>query len=190
MSFFGLTALGPQNTFAATERSFRHIHVFDDNDFKSAWDRVNGRGVLHCHISKLDDIMRMLFRGPVPKNEDPIIKEAFSDMMFTSETEETMSFTSYMRIMDRLRAEAEAEEKRFEGKSKPTCQFQSLKELKETTRKCGHVELKLQEKQTAPLTAMQEYGWSKPQLQRPTAGRGQSDITKFQSELIKNGIYY
>jgi hypothetical protein len=42
-----------------------------------------------------------------------------------------------------------------------------------------------------PLTASQEIGWQQPDsLELPRHGRGQSEITKFASELIKNGIYY
>lgn len=134
--------------------------------------------------------MKSLFKGPVPPNEDGKIKEAFRDMQFSSETSETISFTNYMRVMNQLRAEAEEYEKSTEGKLKPTVQFTSLSDLRETTRKCGLVSMKLQEKQSTPLTSTQQYGWDKVKLERPVAGRGQSDITKFQSELIKNGVYY
>lgn len=134
--------------------------------------------------------MRSLFKGPVPINEEQNVKDAFRDMLFDSETSETISFTNYMRVMDRLRSDAEQFERSLEGKLKPTCQFTSLSSLQETTKRCGLVTMKLQEKQLTALTSAQQYGWERVKLERPVAGRGQSDITKFQSELIKNGVYY
>lgn len=45
MAFFGLTALGPQNTFEDALPSQRMLHLFDENDFKKAFDQVSdGRG--------------------------------------------------------------------------------------------------------------------------------------------------
>jgi len=37
-----------------------------------------------------------------------------------------------------------------------------------------------------------QYGWQTAQLKpvAPKHGRGQSDITKFAAELVKNGVYY
>jgi hypothetical protein len=37
MAFFGLTALGPQDTFAHHSTASINLHVFEDIDFENAW---------------------------------------------------------------------------------------------------------------------------------------------------------
>lgn len=191
MAFFGLTALGPQNTFAAKEKHFRNLQIFDESDFEMVWNRVNGVGTLHCRFSKIDEMMKILFHGPIPQNDKPHVEVAFDEAkLFAGETD-TLSFTNFIKIMNKLSKQAADEEKALEGKCKPTVQFTSTSEMRECLVKCGHMKMTLQEKQTAPLTATQEYGWEKPaKLIPPAKGRGGSDITKFQAELIKNGVYY
>jgi len=45
MAFFGLTALGPQNTFESALPGQTILHIFDEKDFKDAFERVsNGKG--------------------------------------------------------------------------------------------------------------------------------------------------
>lgn len=189
MAFFGLTALGPQNSFEAQSTNFRYIQVFDEDDFKAAWIKVNGREALHTHRSKLPQIMKALFHGPVPPNEEIVINDAFENGDF--ETPETVSLDSYIRIMEQLRCDAEEEARRREGKPNPNCEFNSTSELALALRKNAAMKRELQTKLTAPLTATQEYGWERQQqLKGPVAGREGSDITKFAAELIKNGIYY
>jgi hypothetical protein len=188
MAFFGLTALGPQNSFEVRSTNFRYIQVFDEEDFKDAWVKAVGADTAPCHRGKLPAILKALFHGPVPANEQGVISDAFENTTF--ETSETISFDSYMKIMSRLRHEAEEDAHRREGKPNPNCEFNSTSELALALRKNAAMKRELQTKLTLPLTATQEYGWEKQELKGPTAGRGGSDITKFAAELIKNGIYY
>jgi hypothetical protein len=188
MAFFGLTALGPQNAFEANSTTFRYIQVFDEDDFKEAWVKVCGSEAQHCHRSKLPSILKALYHGPVPGNERDVINDAFDSGTF--ETPETISLDSYMRILLKLRNEAEDDTRRREGKPNPNCEFNSTSELALAMKKNAAMKRELQTKLTAPLTATQEYGWEKQDLKGPVAGRGGSDITKFAAELIKNGIYY
>ncbi len=104
MAFFGLTALGPQNTFAAAAKQARYLQIFDDNDFENAWNKINGSGAEHCKVNKIGDIMRCLFKGPIPPTDERQIIAAFENGNF--ETSETISFTTYMRMMLDLRERA------------------------------------------------------------------------------------
>jgi hypothetical protein len=154
MAFFGLTALGPQNSFQVQSTSFRFIQVFDESDFKHAWVVTNGADALHCHRAKLPQLLKALFHGPVPANEEGPILDAFENRVF--ETPETISLDSYMKLMLALRAEAEEEAKRMEGKPNPNCEFNSTNELSLALRKNAAMKRELQTKLTAPLTATQE----------------------------------
>ena len=104
MAFFGLTALGPQNTFAAAAKQARYLQIFDDTDFENAWNKINGASTEHCKVNKIGDIMRCLFKGPIPPTDERQIIAAFENGNF--ETSETISFTTYMRMMLNLRDQA------------------------------------------------------------------------------------
>eukprot|EP01035_Chromulina_nebulosa_P020093 gene20093-26089_t len=150
MAFFGLTALGPQNTFAYVEKNFR----------------------------------------PIPINDKPYIDKAISDYQQSNYNTNSITLTDFIELMLQLKAEAENEQLKLNGKPKPTCEFTSSQLLNEKINYHKPLKLNLKEKQTMPLTATQEYGWQEQKLELPKNGRGGSEITKFASELIKNGIYY
>lgn len=187
MAFFGLTALGPQNSFASASRYLTHLYVFEEKDFERIWKATVG-DEKHCLTSKIPDMMRVLYRGPVPENDLIRISNAFSE--FEGEYTDTISYYLFMQIMLKLRQDAEEEEKSFEGRQKPTVDFTSSWELQTAIRQNKKMSKTLQDKQNAPLTAQQELGWERQTLVKPVAGREGSDITKFAAELVKNGIYY
>jgi len=188
MAFFGLTALGPQNTFATLSTTFRYIQIFDEADFSAAWTHVNGSGAPNCHTSKLPDIFSVLFHGPIPLHDREPIQRAFEVLLL--DTPDVIDFELFLKVMKRLRVEAEQESKQLEIALKPTCEYNSTSEMALAMKKNAAMKKELQQKITAPLTTTHEYGWSKQDLRRPVAGRSGSEITKFQAELIKNGIYY
>lgn len=154
MAFFGLTALGPQNSFEVNSTTFRYIQVFDEQDFRDAWVKVNGPDALHIHRPRLPLVFKALFHGPVPANEQGPISEAFENGVF--ETPETISLDSYLKIMVRLREEADEETKAREGRPNPHCEFNSTSEMSLAIKKNAAMKHELQTKLTAPLTATQE----------------------------------
>eukprot|EP01038_Epipyxis_sp_PR26KG_P006803 gene6803-9318_t len=188
MAFFGLTALGPQNSFAAAATFYRNFHIFEEQDFTDAWNKIN-KGKSFCKLSDLNSVMVALFRGPIPGNEIEPLTKAFEGPF---DTPDAISFDVYLKIMIQLAIDSENEQKALDGKIKPSCDFISSREFSETLKKNATSKSReIKAKQTTALTASQEYGWSQPEkLEGPVAGRGGSDITKFAAELIKNGIYY
>jgi hypothetical protein len=66
MAFFGLTALGPQNCFSQADLQARNFHIFDEEDFLKSWYKIAGPGAKFAGVNQLGDIMRVLFRGPIP----------------------------------------------------------------------------------------------------------------------------
>lgn len=184
MAFFGLTSLGPQNTFAATSTRFRQIIIFSDQDFTRAWNRVNGKDQMHCDTSKLKDIIKVLYCGPTPESDALVIDRVFEEAF------DTISYDEYMAKLIKLREDCTAEEKELSKSVSQNCEYISSSEFHLSLRKNAAMSRELQTKQVVPLTASQEYGWQKQELKRPHAGKPGSDITKYAAELIKNGIYY
>jgi len=189
MAFFGLTSLGPQNSFQACSKSFRNLQIFDENDFTAAWKRVNGSDTF-CHVSKLGDVMRMLFRGPVPVNDNDHVVRAFEEEAKYFETANMLSFVTYLRVVLRLAKEAEVEEEQLNEKPLPVCEYTSSLAIQQDMLRNKRCNMGPVQKQIAPLTAAQECGWHKQELVRPKAGKPSSDITKFAAALIKAGVYY
>jgi threonyl-tRNA synthetase len=153
MAFFGLTALGPQNSFEAASVSHRTIQIFDDSDFVSAWERVNGKRVAFADKANILKVLRTLYHGPIPSNDI----EAVDDAFYTAfSNEESISQEAYLKVMNKLRKQAEEEEKLNAGKPKPGCEFVSSSEFRESLKKNAAIKKDPRMKVTAPLTMMQE----------------------------------
>jgi hypothetical protein len=118
MSFFGLTALGPQNTFATAAKQARTLHFFEQEDFQNAWDSVVGQSQ-QCQLERLEEIMVKLYRGPVPENDRIAICSRFEEQSRKFEIEGVLSYVQYMRLMIELSAASERDDRMYEGKLKP-----------------------------------------------------------------------
>lgn len=156
MAFFGLTALGRQNVFAASARTSRNMQIFVDEDFISAWSKVNG-DQLHCTTNKIEELLTTLFRGPVPENDLIHINRAFDEYSCFQETNNTISYSHFMKIMIQLRDTAAAEEVSYFGKSKPSCEFNSSSEYNSSIMRNRAFEKSLHDKQIKPISSTQVY---------------------------------
>ena len=101
MAFFGLTALGPQDTFAHHAKGFVNIFVFEDIDFDTAWRKgMDSLGLCtesEVSLSQLEDVvLPKLFKGPVPVNDKAVIMREFVG-------DKEVSFETYMLKMQYLR---------------------------------------------------------------------------------------
>lgn len=153
MAFFGLTALGPQNSFEAQSAHHRTLQIFEDSDFQKAWESACGKRATFCRQDQLAAIFRVLFHGPVPQNDLDPLNAGFEEHFYTSET---ITFDQYMKIMDTLRMVAEVEESKYKGKVKPECEFISSSNFHESLKKNAAIKRNPREKLTAPLTGTQE----------------------------------
>jgi hypothetical protein len=193
MAFFGLTALGPQNAILAASKNFRNLQIFDEDDFIKAWVKVNlSVDNKFCPEEKLGDIMRALFRGPVPPNDNDCIVKAFAELRSSAELPGKISFLAYLVTMLKLAEQAEAEERAAENAPLSTCEYTTSSKLHDDLLRNRTCKLNPQQKLNTTLTCSQEYGWhEQTELKTLTrASRVSSDITKFAAELIKNGVYY
>lgn len=186
MAFFGLTALGAQDPFAAASKNFFNIHIFEHNDFDAAWKRVVGDAKF-TRIDSLKEIVRVLFKGPAPPNDLQKISDAFN--LDVQDESNSLSYFDYMNTMLQLRDACIVEEQASKTKKKDTCEFNSSASFRESLNRHHRMDKKLQDKQIAPLTASHEYGWEEQILEKPKAGRETSAVAKFAEELIRNGIY-
>ena len=192
MAFFGLTALGPQNAFASAARSSRNIQIFEEENFEAAWDKIIGHRREFAPANEMGNVLKYLFRGPIPPSDQPHIEQALEDARMSFETPNTISFGHYMSIMMTLKEQAEREERLNEGRPRPSdaCEFVSSAQFEESFRRHQRMKVNCDEKQFLPLTSTQELGWGKQELHPPKFPRGGSEITKFAAELVKSGVFY
>ena len=193
MAFFGLTALGPQNSLLSASKTFRNLQIFEEEDYVNAWIKVNqSADNKFCDEEKLGDLMREVFHGPVPPNDNACIVRAFEALRTTSELPGKISFPVYIITMLRLAQEAEEEENITENNPLPSCEYTSSQLIQDDMLRNRRCKQDPNQKLNATLTCSQEYGWHKQEelATLTRAARTQSDITKFAAELIKNGVYY
>ena len=69
MAFFGLTALGPQDSFAAAMKSARTLEFFSDADVGKAFDAAGGPG------TDVGKALTKMYRGPPPEKELAAVEE-------------------------------------------------------------------------------------------------------------------
>jgi hypothetical protein len=192
MSFFGLTALGPQNSFAAAAKTSRNIQIFDERDFKAGWEKVVGHGKSTCSITMIVPILEAVFRGPVPPSDRPFVDAAIDKVQMQLEVPNVITFEAFMEMAIGLRNDAEMQDESDKNRPGPSvaCEFTSSQQFHDSYLQHRRMKVNAQGKQTVPLTSTQELGWDPQDLRPPVAGRSGSDITKFAAELVKNGVYY
>lgn len=151
MAFFGLTALGYQNTFASTSITSLNLHIFTINDYINSWKKILDTKEI-CNSNELQQIFRHLFHGPVPNYDAHILSEAFNGCF------NDITFNDYITIIEQLRewAEKESENKNTISNN---CDVITSSEFQESMRRHKRLPRSLQEKQNAPLTSTQEVSY-------------------------------
>jgi hypothetical protein len=149
MAFFGLTALGQQNTFHASSILATNLHVFVSNDFESAWNRVT-KSAASCEGGELFDIFIKLYHGPVPEHDAECLSEAFEGGVMT------VTFEEYMKTMMFLRQKAIDAEENPCHTSGSNCDVTTNGAFLESIRRHIRAPRDLQRKQAVPLTSAQE----------------------------------
>lgn len=149
MAFFGLTALGHQNTFHASSILATNLHVFEKSDFESAWNRVT-KSASSCKGEQLFDVFIKLYHGPVPEHDAERLSEAFEGGIVD------VDFDRYMDTMMFLRQKAIEEEESPRHTSGSNCDVTTNAQFLESIRRHVRAPRDLQRKQCVPLTSAQE----------------------------------
>lgn len=151
MAFFGLTALGYQNSFAAASITALNIHVFTLKEYEDAWKQVLGSSQKTCNSQELQKILRTLFHGPIPPYDAHVFAESFNGCV------DELTYEEYITTIAQLREWAEHEsEPRNQISS--NCDITTSSDFQESIRRHKRLPRGLQDKQQIPLTAAQEVG--------------------------------
>lgn len=188
MAFFGLTSLGPQNSFEYNSKKRYFIHLFELEDYKKAWNEIV-KDQNAVDYGTLFMIIRKLFNGPViPENDNALIVEAFREINITADFDNMVTYEEYASTLSKVKQNvlSAINGKNDENSDTKTITNEVYREnIRKHIRKSDFVD-----NQRLPMTGNQELGWGKQEYKPPQAGKQASEITKFAAELVKNGIYY
>jgi len=178
MAFFGLTALGPQDSFAAAMKSARTLEFFSDADVGKAFDAAGGPG------TDVGKALTKMYRGPPPEKELAAVEEevAASGAALTRAALVEAVSTIRKRLF-----EAQQAGLHYVG---PGSEFSSTSEYHTAMLKHQRMKEGPRDKYAIPLTASQEYGWAGAVGKAPTFPKTSCEETVYQAELIKSGVYY
>lgn len=152
MAFFGLTALGYQNSFAAASITALNIHVFTLKEYEDVWKNVLGDKKT-CNADELQKILRTLFHGPIPPYDAHVFAESFNGCV------DELTYDEYITTISQLREWAEHESEPRNHVSS-NCDMKTSSDFQESIRRHKRLPRGLQDKQQIPLTAAQEVGLS------------------------------
>ena len=184
MAFFGLTALGPQNSWAEVIRGSFVVEVFSDDDFLEAFDRVAIGSTLHGE-TELTTVLETVYHGDVPDDELASFKRAVP-----YEDDGTITKIGFMTGVADMRAQASEFFFDWKQKTSGACEFRSVSLMREHHLRNQLPKKGPTDKFTTPPTAAMEVGWhQKPgHYKPPEFGTSKGEETAYQEELIRCGV--
>lgn len=184
MAFFGLTALGPQNSWAEVIRGSFVVEVFSDEEFLEAFDRVAVENKLSGE-AELTKVLETVYHGDVPDDELASFKKAVPFEEDGSVTKEAL-----MTGVADMRAQAADFFFDWKQKTSGACEFRSVSLMREHSLRNQLPKKGPADKFIIPLTASMEVGWhQKPgHYKPPEFGTSKGEETAYQEELIRCGV--
>ena len=184
MAFFGLTALGPQNSWAELIRGSFVVEVFSDDEFMEAFDYVAIDGKLSS-VTDLTNVLERVYHGEVPDDE-------LASFISAVPTEEDGSITkeSYIAGIANMRSQAANFFFDWKQKTSGACEFRSVSLMREHHLRNQLPQKGPTDKYISPPTASMEVGWhQKPEhYKAPEHGTSKGEETAYQEELIRCGV--
>jgi hypothetical protein len=172
-TFFGLTALGPANTFKASLKGQATLHWFPPEDLKAAFDKAQ-------EPRSIRQVLEIMYLGPVPEVDMLLFSEAFSGGDSFGWKELKMAF-------DRARQNIE-DGQDPSSKSNYFGSYQDYREAMQRHKRGKHGPYNVLEQ---PLTVSQEYGWNignSTMSPHRILGKKSCPETIYAAKLIKSNV--
>ena len=185
MSFFGITALGPQNPFKSNLIDAIGLKVFTRDEFHEAFARIDKDRSGYIDITEVRDLLRETY------GLEPLDIEL---EMFMQEFDENhdgkITWEEFERSLERILADLEAKAKKASNsKSYETMMFQRRKHIRK--------EINPHDVYIRPLTYGQGYGFfdydrvrKQPTATQGTFYRARCPETKYADDLIAGGHHF
>ncbi|CAM9940979.1 unnamed protein product [Ectocarpus sp. 12 AP-2014] len=189
MAFFGLTALGPQNSFQVSLLDFSYLDVFTALDMEKAFNIVDQEKRGYIHSNQVEAFLTELYHGK-PKACD---LARFMEKKSSLEGQENrVTLGDIQSTMAQLRKEVEEETYQAKWHKGSGSEFNSNQNFREKVRRREYIARGPRERYARTVTAVQEHGWQ-DQLEinkQMVHGKKSCAETVYASELVKSGVYF
>jgi len=205
MSFFGLTHLGPQNSFKSFLNDKSYLHIFEVKDIENAFQKVSTNGMIT--MDDIPSLLKALYRGPFPSSDHDLfcdeLKEYKNKSIKWNDVKNRFMILKEKQIL-------QVQDDNILNDNNTTNNYnKSYKEYREATNRHIRKEDGPMETLNKPLTSNQEFGWNrllflddnddsneddKMKLKRMESTKYHPKMscaeTKYTSELVKSGVFY
>lgn len=182
MAFFGLTKLGPQDTFRESGRDQTNILMYSEKDIKYAWERTCQSGSVTLRKDELEKFMQNVYEGGpwYPKEEYNFLVDRTPP-----------EGTNYKLLLEVIAELKELIEAKIAGRAAAS-EFTSNLALRESRGKNVRPKYGPTDLYSQPLTSNQDLGWGvhgvkiDPRSHHPKVT---CEETKYADEMVKSQYY-
>ena len=191
MSFFGLTALGPKNTFQASLLGQPTLHLFLENDLKEAFDDVSSAFNIGNAAIPLDAVPKVIDRmyiSKAPSHDIQLLMDEIENIGCNESVSWAVLCASFKRAVKKIESKLD----NVMGES-TSAYSGSHSNYRDAMRRHERALMGPEKLLASPLTASQKYGWFGDEAGRSShkvMGKKSCAETIYQSELIKSGVLY
>mmetsp|Transcript_23576 Transcript_23576/g.41791 ORF Transcript_23576/g.41791 Transcript_23576/m.41791 type:complete len:187 (-) Transcript_23576:2244-2804(-) len=184
MSFFGITSLGPQNSFKTHLVNAIGLTIYSLEEFKAAFARIDRDGSGYIDVEEVKALLRGTY-GCEPLDEEV----AMFMIEFDSNSDGRISWEEFASAVQRIRED-------LEEKSKRAVEVTSFETWNYRRRKHIRAEQDPTEKYRKPLTFGQTYGFfneaeaKQQSTSMKTFYRKKCDETRYADAMISSGHHH
>lgn len=184
MSFFGITSLGPQNSFKSHLINAIGLTIYSLEEFKTAFERIDRDRSGYIEIEEVQALLRETY------GVEPLDEEVTMFMLeFDSNSDGKITWEEFTQALDRIRGD-------LEEKSKRAVEVTSFEILNYRRRKHIRAEQDPTEKYRKPLTFGQTYGFfnsveaKQESTSMKTFYRKKCEETRYADAMISSGHHH
>ena len=184
MSFFGITALGPPNTFQANLVNALGINVFSDEEFTATFHRVDRDGSGTITPDEVEDLLTETYGFPPLEEEVAMFMEEFD---LNQDGRVTME--EFKCALTRMR-------EKMNNKAKKGQEYTSNQQMREDRFKHKRMDGDVTGKYKLPMTSAQRNGfYNNDQQQKDIAKMTTYPVrkcqeTKYADEMVRTGFLF
>ena len=183
MALFGITALGPPNSFQAGLINALGINVFDDSEFEAAFARVDKDGSGAITPDEVEDLLTSTYGFPPLEEEVAMFMEEFD-----LNNDGKVTLEEFKSALTRLR-------EKMNNKAKNATEYTSQQKMKEDRFKHKRMCNDTTAKYKVPITSSQANGFFvNDKNQKEIAKVNGHPIkkcfeTKYADEMVRTGFF-
>ena len=183
MAFFGMTTLGPQNSFQDAQQNSSMIGVFSADDFVAAYRKVAREFEGDLPADNLREVLESVYHGPVPAAD---LRRCLSYMP----ERDPLPLDLFLGAIASAQRDEEEWNQQQGNIVSAAGEFHSSNTFRDNWTKHTRMAKEPRDKYNTPVTGSMAIGWIKPDQYEPRRAKNSCPETVYAAELIKAGVYY